>query len=215
MADMKSCAGATDFTLAALAGSGGVIDSSGTTTLYLDPCGGTLDCFSAIADGAGLVSLALTDSGTLVLYGTNSYTGGTTVTADTLEVGSSGLLPIGTLTIGASADSIFGNASLSAASASAVIPAAAPVTVVPEPGTLLLFFAALCSAAIYRRFSPRSQTAIWSAGIHYRFSPRPQAAFAIAPAPPIRGPTGETKAAPRQTQSGDKSPHSKIGEVAS
>jgi autotransporter-associated beta strand protein len=95
MADRKNCAGATDFTLAALAGSGGVIDSSGTATLYLDPSGGTLNCFGAIADGAGLVSLALTASGTLVLYGTNSYTGGTTVTAGTLEVGSSGLLPIG------------------------------------------------------------------------------------------------------------------------
>jgi autotransporter-associated beta strand protein len=85
-----------------------------------------------IADGPSkLLALSLTNSGMLTLSGTNTYTGGTTVNGGTLTITNAAALADGSsLTVG----SAFGPA--------AVVPsptvAAAPVSPVPEPGTLVL-----------------------------------------------------------------------------
>jgi len=53
--------------------------------------GFVLDAFSgAIEDGSGTVALTKTGSGDLYLTGTNTYSGGTTISAGTLYVGSWG-----------------------------------------------------------------------------------------------------------------------------
>jgi autotransporter-associated beta strand protein len=85
----------------------------------------------------GATSLIETGGGTLVLAGSNTYTGGTDVQNGTLIVANIYGLEDGTsLTVGAAASSIF-------APAAAAVPAAP----VPEPGTLLLLAAAFCAAA--------------------------------------------------------------------
>jgi autotransporter-associated beta strand protein len=90
------------------------------------------------------------NSGTLILSGSDSYTGGTTVNAGTLILASNTALPDGTsLTVGAGGAFIF-DPSLAGAPV-----AASTISAVPEPGTLLLLVAALWSAVIYHRFSVR------------------------------------------------------------
>ncbi len=111
--------------------------------------------FSAPADGGGKVALELSDAagGCLVLDGSNTYTGGTTVYGGTLWVETAAALPSGgNLTVGSGAASVFGpacsGAGVSPASCGAgVSPASA--TPVPEPGTLALLLAGLGIAAIF------------------------------------------------------------------
>jgi autotransporter-associated beta strand protein len=77
--------------------------------------------------------------GTLVLSGTNSYTGGTTVEAGTLIVTSNTALPDGSsLTVGAGGTFLFDPS----AAGSPVANSSATVAV-PEPGTLALLIAGL------------------------------------------------------------------------
>jgi autotransporter-associated beta strand protein len=79
--------------------------------------------FSGTLNGAG--SLIKIGSGTLILAGSNIYTGGTIVEAGMLIANNSEAIPNGTnLTVGASALSIYGTSAAPAA--------------VPEPGTLVL-----------------------------------------------------------------------------
>ncbi len=81
-------------------------------------------------------------NGTLILSASDNYTGGTIVTAGRLEVTSSEAIQSGTsLTVGAGASSIFGEAAPQTAAA------------VPEPGTLALLAVAgtVASAAIWPR----------------------------------------------------------------
>ncbi|MGO9107658.1 MAG: autotransporter-associated beta strand repeat-containing protein [Thermoguttaceae bacterium] len=96
---------------------------------------------SSITDNGGNCSLTLSASnGTLVLSGSDNYGGGTIVTAGTLDATNCGALPDGGgLTIGTNAMSIFAGAALPRS--------AAPL---PEPGTLVLLIAAVCSAAAYQ-----------------------------------------------------------------
>ncbi|MGO9109885.1 MAG: autotransporter-associated beta strand repeat-containing protein, partial [Thermoguttaceae bacterium] len=99
-------------------GGGATFDTAG----YIVTLSGSLS-------GAG--SLTKVDSGTLILSGTDSYTGGTTVSEGTLILTNNEAIADGTsLTVGAGAMSIFAGAAApqTAASASAV----------PEPGTLML-----------------------------------------------------------------------------
>ena len=70
-------------------GGGRVINSNtGTTsTLTLSPTGGTTTFTGSIVggSGSGVISLVMSGSGTQVLAGTNTYTGGTTVSSGTLD----------------------------------------------------------------------------------------------------------------------------------
>jgi autotransporter-associated beta strand protein len=100
----------------------------------------TFDNLSSIT-GSGKSLTMSANNGTLILSGTDSYSGGTTVSAGTLEFLESSALPSGTsLTVGAGAASLF-NASA----------ATSPITPVPEPGTLALLTVVACGAAVYQR----------------------------------------------------------------
>ena len=74
--------------LADSAGGGGTVatSASGTVTLTLAPTGSTT--FSGcIQNGAGKIALTVSGAGKQVLAGSNSYTGGTTISSGTLQLG--------------------------------------------------------------------------------------------------------------------------------
>jgi fibronectin-binding autotransporter adhesin len=126
-------------------GSGG-----GTTTLTVDQAITTAFGGQIVNGPMNLLALTLTGPGTLILSGTNSYTGGTTVDAGTLILDTSTTLADGSsLTVGQGASSLF------APAAGPAISAPAAVVAVPEPGTIILLVAALWSAAINRGFRRR------------------------------------------------------------
>ena len=94
--------------------------------------GQTLQLSGDVSGNAG--SLTLSGDGRLILSGSNSYGGGTTVTAGTLYVTDSEGLCSGTsLTVGAGATSIFDSSA-----AGVAVAASAGAVTVPEPGTLAL-----------------------------------------------------------------------------
>jgi len=102
----------------------------------------------------GLVKLG---SGTLILSGSNTYTGGTFVNEGILAATDSHALPDNqSLTVGAGGTLIF-DPSFSGSSiiATPVSAASSAVSPVPEPGTIVLLLAAFGSAAACRRFSKR------------------------------------------------------------
>jgi autotransporter-associated beta strand protein len=107
-------------------------------------------------------SLNLSGPGTLILSGSNSYTGGTTIDGGMLYVTETNAIPEGTsLTIGAGGVFIFDPSA--AATQSLEVSQDSPVTV-PEPGMLALFAAGgVCFIA--RRFLRRRRVelTIWSA----------------------------------------------------
>jgi len=74
----------------ALSGSGGTITSmvSGTSTLTTTVASGTATFVGNVTNGAGSVALAKSGAGTLVLSGSSSYGGGTTVNGGTLNLNS-------------------------------------------------------------------------------------------------------------------------------
>jgi fibronectin-binding autotransporter adhesin len=85
----------------------GTLTPSGST-YRLGGGGGTLDVTSNLT-GADSLLVGSTGPGTVVLSGTNTYGGGTTVASGTLEVLSPGALPAGgSLIIGANAAQVFG-----------------------------------------------------------------------------------------------------------
>jgi len=97
---------------------------------------------------SGIGDLSKIGAGTLVLSGSDTYTGSTTVAAGALVVTTAAALPSGTsLTVNAGGTFLFDPL---AASGSPVVGAQA-VAAVPEPGTLALLVAALGGAAICRR----------------------------------------------------------------
>ena len=119
-----------------------------------------------ITDNNAGYSLTMSGSGGgLILSGSDSYTGGTIISAGTLAVTDAAALPDNqSLTISAGGTFIFDP--LATASSLAASQAASPdatyaaqpalrgvVAAVPEPGTVVLLLAALWSAAVYRRFS--------------------------------------------------------------
>jgi autotransporter-associated beta strand protein len=80
-----------------------------------------------LLDGSGTTALTKTGSGTLLLSGTDSYHGETTVLSGKLIAGNVGVLPDdGNLTVG------------SASYFAPVVPAVSAAVAVPEPGTLAL-----------------------------------------------------------------------------
>ncbi len=79
-------------TIISLTGSGTLINSSvsSTSTLTLAPTSGTSTFSGVITNGAGTVALTVRGAGTVVLAGSNTYTGPTTISAGTLQIGSGG-----------------------------------------------------------------------------------------------------------------------------
>ena len=118
--------------------------------LSIQPTAGmTLNILGNISEmTAGSGSLSLDGPGTLILGGSDSYTGGTTLTAGTLIVTSSTSLAPGTnLTVGGGSTFVFDPSQAAAPAAGggvnlAAVPAGA-VTAVPEPGSLALLVAGL------------------------------------------------------------------------
>ncbi|MGO9110928.1 MAG: autotransporter-associated beta strand repeat-containing protein [Thermoguttaceae bacterium] len=111
--------------------------------LWITPCAGTTLVISGnVSESTAGESLTLSGPGLLVLSGSNTYTGGTTVSAGTLEIESSTAICSGTsLTVGAGAILVFGdmtcqNSPVSSISVATIVNALP----VPEPETLTLLF---------------------------------------------------------------------------
>ncbi|MGD0898173.1 MAG: autotransporter-associated beta strand repeat-containing protein, partial [Thermoguttaceae bacterium] len=147
-------------------GGSGTIDNSvaGSYILTVGNNNATSTFSGAIKNTAGTVSLAKAGTGTLTLSGTNSYSGGTTVSDGLLVINRSAALPSGSiLTIGASGSVELGDSTLNGSaiplggspSAGTLAPqgvAADGIHAVPEPGTLaLLAAAAACGMALRRK----------------------------------------------------------------
>ena len=142
--------------IAVLSGAAGAITNSSTSesTLSVVPLS-TTTFGGAIDDGpTGKVTLVLEGSGTLVLCGTDTYTGGTFVDAGTLVLTQATALPAGeSLTVGAGGTFVF-DPSVAAAPVETARGAAAAV---PEPGTLALLSMAgvVAAAALWWRRTRR------------------------------------------------------------
>ncbi len=134
--------GMTSPQLVGLSGSGGTVEtSSGTSTLVVTSSSTTPPAFAgSIVNGNGLVSLLVNGSGTLVLSGTNGFTGGTTVANGTLVLESPTAMADGSnITVD------------SAGSFAPIVPDATiplPLAPVPEPTSLALLLAAAFGAAL-------------------------------------------------------------------
>ena len=74
------------------AGGGGIVTNSGglAATLTLAPSSGSTTFGGVIQDGASQTALTLNGAGTQVLTGSNTYSGLTTISAGTLQLGSGG-----------------------------------------------------------------------------------------------------------------------------
>ena len=59
-------------------------------TLTLAPSAGSTTFSGVIRNGAGQLALTVSGTGTQVLAGSNTYTGATTITTGTLQIGSGG-----------------------------------------------------------------------------------------------------------------------------
>ena len=139
-------------TISGLTGSAGLITNSGTSesTLTVDQTVATT-FGGSLSDGhSARVSLVLTGSGSLLLSGTNNYSGGTTVEAGRLVLTSASALAAGSsLTVGAGAV------------ASENLPT---ISAVPEPGTLgLLIAGMLRPGRLYVRLFSLSRLSGWKA----------------------------------------------------
>jgi autotransporter-associated beta strand protein len=108
------------------------------------------DALSDGYDGGSLVpgplSLTMSGSGTLVLSGTNTYSGGTQVLEGTLVIAQPYSIPSGSvLAVGAGATSIFAGA---AASSAPIVPSGALAAAVPEPSTFVLLAVAALAVLV-------------------------------------------------------------------
>jgi len=134
-------------------GSGGNIINSNAglaSVLTVSPTGGSTTFSGTIKGGTGLgaISLVLDGPGTLVLAGSNTYTGATSVDLGTLVATTGTALPGGTsLTVGAGGTFVFDPAYPSGG-----VAVSAGAAAVPEPGTLALLVAgAIVAFATWRR----------------------------------------------------------------
>ena len=113
--------------------------------------GTTLDISGAIGQSAAGAALSLVGDGTLILGGSDSFTGGTTVSGGTLIALTSAALPDGTsLTVGAGGTLDFDPMASAAPLLSGAAASAGSMTAVPEPSALALLAAALFAAAAAR-----------------------------------------------------------------
>ena len=141
-----------------VSGSGHAIDAKVAVTLQSDAwitISGSSDSLSiagGISNGTAAHGIVKNGLGTLILSGSDTYTGGTTVNGGILEIETADALPAGqAVTINAGGTLIFNPAAADAPAA----PANSAITPAPEPGTLALLVAALTVlllCAIRRRF---------------------------------------------------------------
>ncbi len=82
-----------DQTVTTLAGTGGEVTNSAATTTSTLTVKDTSSYGGTIEDGDGVVAVEMDGTGkTLTLSGTNTYTGGTTITAGTVQLGANGAI---------------------------------------------------------------------------------------------------------------------------
>ena len=126
-----------------------------TDAVTFDTGGQTMSVDGSIS-GAGM-ALVKDGNGTLILSGTNTYDGGTIVTAgDLIFASSAALVPGSSLTVGAEAELSSGPLAVVAwTNADAATPNA-----VPEPSGLALAAAALGGAVAYQRLRSRRRRAV-------------------------------------------------------
>ncbi len=110
-------------TIGSLAGSGTVTNTFSTPCTLTIGTDGTSTAFSgAIADGAGTLALVKVGSGTLMLSGSNGYSGGTTISGGTLNINADAAL--GTAPASPAANITFsGNGALQAGAATVLLSA--------------------------------------------------------------------------------------------
>ena len=136
------------------------------TTLTANIVSGVSTYGGAIQKGVNGQDIALTKtgSGTLLLSGSNNYSGGTDVNSGTLIAAASGAIPDGSnLTVGAGAILVLDSTATSAGpvSGSSAEPSAGNVVAVPEPGTLALLIAGVVVGfGVWQRKKPIINPAI-------------------------------------------------------
>ena len=107
--------------------------------------GSTLQIGGNIGQSVAGSSLSLDDAGTLILSGSNGYSGGTFVNVGTLDVQAATALPQGSeLSVGAGAASLFG----SPVNGGSVELSSGNLPAVPEPGTFALLAAAVAAIVL-------------------------------------------------------------------
>ncbi len=146
-----------------VSGSGHAIDAKVAVALDSDAwittsgSGDSLSIAGDIVNGTVAHGIIKDGLGTLILSGSDTYTGGTSVVAGTLILASGAALPDGTsLTVAAGGTLVFDPSAALASAAGGQSLAASPgpsSTVVPEPGTpvLLVTGALLATCAAWRR----------------------------------------------------------------
>ncbi len=145
-----------------VSGSGQAIDAHVAVQLDSDAwitTGGSADSLTIagdIRDGAAPHGIEKDGPGTLVLSGSNTYTGGTEVYGGTLVIASAESVAAGTdLNVGAGCSLYFGVQAYSTGSGPATVALTTAATAVPEPGTFLLVAAGALTATRLRRKLPR------------------------------------------------------------
>jgi autotransporter-associated beta strand protein len=125
------------------------LSGSGTIRGAMAYDSSTASHFSGSIVGAGNSLVLNSSSGTLILSGDDTYTGGTFVDAGALILASNSAMPNNTyLTVGAGGTLIFDP---SAASTPITTFPSSQINPVPEPTALALLGVAMCGAAVYRR----------------------------------------------------------------
>ena len=142
--------------IASLSGSGQVVNSAGTLAALIVSGSATATFSGNINDAGGGISLEKAGTGKLVLSGTDSFAGGTTVAGGTLIVmQSEGLADRSNLTVGSA--SFFAASVVSSPVGQENI--AAAVVPVPEPGSLVLAAVLFGAAWAYRKAMPARRVA--------------------------------------------------------
>ena len=137
-----------------LTGAGTIDNQSGNGSLTVGNGDASGTFSGTIEDSVGSLAIVKAGAGMLVLSGTASYTGGTTVLDGTLDVAVSNALPVGGgLTIGAGASLMFGASQSGQPIAAASL--VSSIAAAPEPSTLTLLTLAAISALLYRKRKAR------------------------------------------------------------